>query len=151
MQPVYPGVASKGLASTQNTGFLTPNGDICRLLQVFCACKPLSWANSVAILSSIHDKKDIFLSSINDKNIYLLQQDSVSIVKKHYKRQEYSHSLIHLLVDWHIWSSQPKVRIRIFSEMVLACPCNLTTLQHYIITLLRFQMDAWLGSKKQYI
>ena len=52
-----------------------------------------------------HDKKDIFLSSINDKNIYLLQQDSVSIVKKHYKRQEYSHSLIHLLVDWHIGSS----------------------------------------------
>lgn len=31
-QPVYPGVASKGLTSTQNTGFLTPNGDICRLL-----------------------------------------------------------------------------------------------------------------------
>ena len=66
-QPAYPGVASKGLTSTQNTGFLTPNGDICRLLQVFCACKSLSWADIVAILSSINDKKDTFLSSINDK------------------------------------------------------------------------------------
>ncbi len=47
-------------------------------------------------------KKDIFLSSIHDKNIYPLQQDSVSIVKKYDKIQEYSHSLIHLLVDWHI-------------------------------------------------
>lgn len=35
-----------------------------------------------------------------------------------------------------------KVRNRIFSEMVLACPCNLTTLQHYIITLLRFHFPT---------
>lgn len=35
MQPVYSEVASKGLTSTKNTGFLTPNGDICRLFAVF--------------------------------------------------------------------------------------------------------------------
>lgn len=67
MQPVYSEVASKGLTSTKNTGFLTPNGDICHLYRCFCACKSLSWADSVAILSSINDKKDTFLSSINDK------------------------------------------------------------------------------------
>ena len=65
--PVYSGWASKGLVSTNNTGFLTPNGDICHLYRCFCACKSLSWADAVDILSSINDKKDAISSSINDK------------------------------------------------------------------------------------
>lgn len=71
MQPVYSEVASKGLTSTKNTGFLRPTAIFAVFCRCFCACKPLSWADSVAILSSIHDKKDVFLSSINYKNIYL--------------------------------------------------------------------------------
>lgn len=37
MQPVYSEVASKGLTSIKNTGFLTPNGDICRLFTSGCS------------------------------------------------------------------------------------------------------------------
>ena len=71
MQPVYSEVASKGLTSTKIQVFSRQMAIFAVFCRCFCACKPLSWADSVAILSSIHDKKDIFLSSINDKNIYL--------------------------------------------------------------------------------
>ena len=72
MQPVYSEVASKGLISTKKYRFSHAKW---RYLPSFVGVlrlqTSLSWADSVATLWFIHDKKDIFLSSINDKNIYL--------------------------------------------------------------------------------
>ena len=71
MQPVYSEVASKGLTTTKKYRFSHAQRRYSPSFVGVFVLANLSWADSVAILSSIHDKKDIFWSSINDKNIYL--------------------------------------------------------------------------------